>query len=122
MGSTDKKENRDKDQEGVIHQIISGISNIMHLELFSPPGRMNLLSQLMLLIIIVIYLFQSTTTSVIRIISSIWNPELTSQTDDNIVTLLIIFFAAFILCLGFIFIVDWEQKNLEKTKNKAKKD
>jgi len=82
----------------------------------------NILSEFMLLVIIVVYLFQSTTTSVARIIASIWNTDLTSQTDDNIVTLLIIFFASFILCLGFIFIADRERKHFEKAQDEVKEE
>ena len=117
-----KKEDRDKNQKGFIFQIIAGIFNALHLELFSPVGRINILSEFMLLVIIVVYLFQSTTTSVARIIASIWNTDLTSQTDDNIVTLLIIFFASFILCLGFIFIADQERKHFEKAQDEVKEE
>ncbi len=91
-----------KDKHGFWSKILSELYKVATKELESIPGRINILMMIGLLAIILLHILSSTATSIARIIASIWNPAFISQTDDNILALILTFFFASIVCLVFM--------------------
>lgn len=83
-------------------------------ETHSPSGKFNILVDAVLAIIIIVYLISNTATSVARIVSSIFNQELTGDTGDIILPLIFIFIAASLACLAFMWFVEREADKADR--------
>lgn len=129
MGSSKRKngekkqaENKGAENKGILsacsHFFIE-VFEALHLETTSIAGRINIVFDLALFLIIIIYLLTSTAASVARIVASIINRNLTGQTGDNIVTLIVIFIVASALCLVFMHITRKEKEYYMQYKDES---
>ena len=89
---------------------LNEILKAFHLETISSAGRVNIIFDLALLAIFIVYLLSNTITSATRIVASIFNPSLTSQTGDNVIVLAFIFIGASVGCLVFMHITRKEKE------------
>ena len=93
---------------------------IIYWERYSAPGQANMVCSFLLFLIIIFYILSSGIVAITRIAASVFNSDLTKDTGDNIVVLLLIFISAFAACLLVIWIT---RQELERTKqDDAKKN
>ena len=98
---------------------LHGLLQAIKWEVYSPQGQTNVVVTFIMALIICLYLLSSGVATVVRIFVSIFNRELTSQTGDNVVTLLIVLFVASMLCLVFVYITSNEYERFRMHKRMA---
>lgn len=102
----EKNKNSDRKDPSIhknVPKILSTLIKALRLETFTLPGRVNIAALILLAVIIVMYFLTNTFVSVARVVATIWNGAMTEQTEDNIVTLLIVFVACAVLCIIMIY-------------------
>lgn len=64
--------------------------------------------------IIVVYIMNNGATTIVKTIASIFNPDLTAETGDNIMSLLAVFLVASVICLFIMAFARQETEELRK--------
>lgn len=110
-----KKKSKENDKgSSPPYNVLKELYSILMKEKNSTAGRFNIFVDALLALIIIVYLLSSTVAAVARIIASIFNSELTGQSGDNIVLLLVIFLITSLLCFVFMWFTKREHAAIDE--------
>lgn len=94
--------------------LLDALKAVINEEKNTVAGKFNIFIDLLIALLIMVYWVSSTTTAITRIISSIFNHELTPNTSDLVIPLFIIFVVTSFICLAFMHFTSRESKKIEE--------
>ena len=115
-----KTDGKDTSTRENIPKVFSILIEALKLETLTIPGRVNVAGLFLLAFIIVMYFLTNSFVSVARVVATFWNGAMTEQTEDNILSLLIVFVVSAALCIIMLYRTHRENKSLYRREGQEK--
>lgn len=117
QGTATKPKSKKEKPDTAAFRFFGALIEAIQWERLSAAGQVNLAVDFLLVAIIIVYLLSSTLTSIARIVSSIFNHDLTGGTGDNIVTLIVVFAILAAACVLFMHFTRKETEPFRKNED-----